>query len=191
MGSNEPEITSDKIRCSFCGKSREQSQQIVAGPGVYICDECVALCNEIIEESLPAWPWRRKPGSEAQPQATPRKIMRAVPRAVEAPGDDLIAIAQHLDPNEFERLWVVFERSRSQEDFDHLIQLCSPLVEAVTREVSLDDEQLRSYAAVGLIDALETYDPGGDLAFEMHAIPRMKAFIVDQLERNADPTEGL
>ena len=38
------------LQCSFCGKSQKQVQQLIAGPGVYICDECVELCNEIIEE---------------------------------------------------------------------------------------------------------------------------------------------
>nr|WP_194241589.1 ATP-dependent Clp protease ATP-binding subunit ClpX [Galbitalea soli] len=40
------------LKCSFCGKSQKQVQQLIAGPGVYICDECVELCNEIIEERL-------------------------------------------------------------------------------------------------------------------------------------------
>ena len=40
------------IRCSFCGKSQENVRKIVAGPGVYICDECVELCNSIIEAEL-------------------------------------------------------------------------------------------------------------------------------------------
>jgi ATP-dependent Clp protease ATP-binding subunit ClpX len=40
------------LKCSFCGKSQEQVKKLIAGPGVYICDECVELCNEIIEEEL-------------------------------------------------------------------------------------------------------------------------------------------
>ncbi|WP_306232803.1 ATP-dependent Clp protease ATP-binding subunit ClpX [Agrococcus beijingensis] len=40
----------DLLKCSFCGKSQKQVQQLIAGPAVYICDECVELCNEIIEE---------------------------------------------------------------------------------------------------------------------------------------------
>lgn len=39
-----------RLGCSFCGKPREKVRKIVAGPGVYICDECVALCVKIIEE---------------------------------------------------------------------------------------------------------------------------------------------
>lgn len=44
--------SADLLKCSFCGKSQKQVQQLIAGPGVYICDECVELCNEIIQERL-------------------------------------------------------------------------------------------------------------------------------------------
>ncbi len=53
----------DKLKCSFCGKSQEQVRKLVAGPGVYICDECIELCNEIIEEEL---------YGEAESPTTPR-----------------------------------------------------------------------------------------------------------------------
>src|ERR1700750_2750207 len=42
----------DLLKCSFCGKSQKQVKQLIAGPGVDICDECIDLCNEIIEEEL-------------------------------------------------------------------------------------------------------------------------------------------
>lgn len=42
----------DLLKCSFCGKSQKQVKQLIAGPGVYICDECIDLCNEIIRERL-------------------------------------------------------------------------------------------------------------------------------------------
>ena len=38
------------LRCSFCGKSQEEVRKLIAGPDVYICDECIALCNEILAE---------------------------------------------------------------------------------------------------------------------------------------------
>jgi ATP-dependent Clp protease ATP-binding subunit ClpX len=46
------EGASDLLKCSFCGKSQKQVKKLIAGPGVYICDECIELCNEIIEEEL-------------------------------------------------------------------------------------------------------------------------------------------
>lgn len=44
--------TGDLLKCSFCGKSQKQVKKLIAGPGVYICDECIDLCNEIIEEEF-------------------------------------------------------------------------------------------------------------------------------------------
>ncbi len=44
--------SADLLKCSFCGKSQKQVKKLIAGPGVYICDECIELCNEIIEEEL-------------------------------------------------------------------------------------------------------------------------------------------
>ena len=52
------------LKCSFCGKSQEQVRKLIAGPGVYICDECVDLCNEILDEEL---------FNSAPPQAAQRK----------------------------------------------------------------------------------------------------------------------
>ena len=44
--------TNGPVNCSFCGKSQDQVKKIVAGPGVYICNECIALCKEIIDEEF-------------------------------------------------------------------------------------------------------------------------------------------
>jgi ATP-dependent Clp protease ATP-binding subunit ClpX len=46
--------SNDQLLCSFCGKSQRQVKKLIAGPGVYICDECIDLCNEIIDEELAA-----------------------------------------------------------------------------------------------------------------------------------------
>ncbi|MGX6447551.1 ATP-dependent Clp protease ATP-binding subunit ClpX [Patulibacter sp. S7RM1-6] len=46
----------EQLLCSFCGKSQRQVKKLIAGPGVYICDECIELCNEIIDEELSAQP---------------------------------------------------------------------------------------------------------------------------------------
>ncbi len=43
---------SDLLKCSFCGKAQNQVVKLIAGPGVYICDECVDLCNDIITEEV-------------------------------------------------------------------------------------------------------------------------------------------
>ena len=49
-----PTDTNEQLLCSFCGKSQRQVKKLIAGPGVYICDECIDLCNEIIDEELAA-----------------------------------------------------------------------------------------------------------------------------------------
>jgi ATP-dependent Clp protease ATP-binding subunit ClpX len=51
-----PTDTNEQLLCSFCGKSQRQVKKLIAGPGVYICDECIDLCNEIIDEELVAPP---------------------------------------------------------------------------------------------------------------------------------------
>src|ERR1051325_10763942 len=51
-----PTDSNEQLLCSFCGKSQRQGKKLIAGPGVYICDECIDLCNEIIDEELTAPP---------------------------------------------------------------------------------------------------------------------------------------
>jgi ATP-dependent Clp protease ATP-binding subunit ClpX len=57
----------DRLKCSFCGKTQEQVRKLVAGPGVYICVECIELCNEIIEEELYG-----APRGQARPRSIPK-----------------------------------------------------------------------------------------------------------------------
>jgi ATP-dependent protease Clp ATPase subunit len=45
-----------KARCTFCGKRQDQVKRLIAGPGVFICDRCIELCNEIIREDRPSAP---------------------------------------------------------------------------------------------------------------------------------------
>ncbi|MGH3958871.1 ClpX C4-type zinc finger protein, partial [Mycobacterium sp.] len=59
----------DLLKCSFCGKSQKQVKKLIAGPGVYICDECIDLCNEIIDEELTA-----PPAFELENLPKPREI---------------------------------------------------------------------------------------------------------------------
>ncbi len=66
-------------RCSFCGKSQEQVRKLIAGQGVYICDECITLCQEIIEEEMAETP-RTKPHASKLPN--PRQIKDALDQYV-------------------------------------------------------------------------------------------------------------
>ena len=47
-----PNNNTRSVKCSFCGKSQENVKKIIAGPGVYICDECIKVCNNILEEEI-------------------------------------------------------------------------------------------------------------------------------------------
>ncbi|MFN8519989.1 MAG: ATP-dependent Clp protease ATP-binding subunit ClpX [Chloroflexota bacterium] len=67
-------------RCSFCGKSQEQVRKLIAGQGVYICDECINLCQEIIEEEMQESPSRPRPHAAKLPN--PRQIKDALDQYV-------------------------------------------------------------------------------------------------------------
>ncbi|MGP1383558.1 MAG: ATP-dependent protease ATP-binding subunit ClpX [Thainema sp.] len=84
------------LKCSFCGKSQEQVRKLIAGPGVYICDECVDLCNEILDEELfdssasVAQPTPRREGqTEKRRVSTAQLSLNQIPKPRE--------IKQHLD----------------------------------------------------------------------------------------------
>jgi ATP-dependent Clp protease ATP-binding subunit ClpX len=64
-----PTDANEQLLCSFCGKSQRQVKKLIAGPGVYICDECIDLCNEIIDEELTA-----PPSFELENLPKPREI---------------------------------------------------------------------------------------------------------------------
>lgn len=59
-------------RCSFCGKGQDQVRKLVAGPGVYICDSCIQLCNEVLEEDRRKGPPPHKSQQEAVRTAATR-----------------------------------------------------------------------------------------------------------------------
>lgn len=84
------------LKCSFCGKSQEQVRKLIAGPGVYICDECVDLCNEILDEEL-------FDSSSSVPQPSARREQQPEKRQVRSPALSLNQIPKpreikkHLD----------------------------------------------------------------------------------------------
>ena len=75
------------LKCSFCGKSQDQVRKLIAGPGVYVCDECIDLCNEILDEELvesPAAGGRQQ--SEHQRSKQPaKKPSKPAPTLAEIP----------------------------------------------------------------------------------------------------------
>ena len=73
------------LKCSFCGKSQEQVRKLIAGPGVYICDECIDLCNEILDEELVEAPGGSRTPAEAGRKTAPRKSPKAAPTLATIP----------------------------------------------------------------------------------------------------------
>ena len=54
MAEKKGSSTEKTLYCSFCGKSQHEVKKLIAGPSVFVCDECIDLCNEIIRDELPA-----------------------------------------------------------------------------------------------------------------------------------------
>ena len=83
---------SDVFKCSFCGKSQKQVERLISGPGVYICEECIELCNEIIAEEIQA----AQPASqEEKPLPAPREIFEFLEEYVvgQEPAKRALAVA--------------------------------------------------------------------------------------------------
>ena len=76
-------ISDDKVRCSFCGKTGDQVRKMISGPsGTYICDECVELCAELIEEEFEH--------DEAQEEEVREQINLLKPKEIKAVLDDYV-----------------------------------------------------------------------------------------------------
>jgi ATP-dependent Clp protease ATP-binding subunit ClpX len=95
------------LKCSFCGKSQEQVRKLIAGPGVYICDECVDLCNEILDEELfesgpssaapaAAAAARREPAAVERRRSTPRSASRLALNQIPKPREIKNYLDEHV-----------------------------------------------------------------------------------------------
>jgi ATP-dependent Clp protease ATP-binding subunit ClpX len=75
------------LKCSFCGKSQDQVRKLIAGPGVYICDECIDLCNEILDEELVEGQGQGsgRPSAEANRKTAQRKTPKPAPTLASIP----------------------------------------------------------------------------------------------------------
>jgi ATP-dependent Clp protease ATP-binding subunit ClpX len=95
-------MTSDKhLRCSFCGKSKESVKKFISGPNVYICNECISLCNEILAEEE-----EREAQESVLPSPTPHEIKEVLDQYVI--GQEQAKRALSVGP------WREFCRSRSR-----------------------------------------------------------------------------
>lgn len=126
------------LKCSFCGKSQEQVRKLIAGPGVYICDECVDLCNEILDEELfevgavSQSNQRREQLPEKRRALTNNLSLSQIPKPREIKkfldehviGQDeakkILSVAVY---NHYKRLSVVQEQSNGKANADDVIEL--------------------------------------------------------------------
>ena len=92
------------LKCSFCGKSQDQVRKLIAGPGVYICDECIDLCNEILDEEL-----LEAQGSRANPEVSRKSAQSS--RKSGKPAPTLASIPKPLEIKDFLDQQVVGQES--------------------------------------------------------------------------------
>ena len=81
-----PKHDDSRLKCSFCGKSQDQVKKLIAGPEVYICDECVELCNEILDEEF--FENKEKEGENAEDKKAEKPIPK--PHEIKAYLDEYI-----------------------------------------------------------------------------------------------------
>src|SRR5947207_3567607 len=98
MSSVAPAMSDDKhLRCSFCGKSKDSVRKFISGPSVYICNECIALCNEILEEDE-----EREVAEEITQVPTPAEIKDVLDQYVIGQGKAkktlAVAVYNHYNP---------------------------------------------------------------------------------------------
>ena len=92
-------VNGNGLRCSFCGKSQDEVKKLIAGPAVYICDECIELCNEIIEEEYEKEARTQQKGEFPIPATVKTSLDAYVIEQEEA--KKILAVAVH---NHFKRL---------------------------------------------------------------------------------------
>ena len=184
----------DSIVCSFCGKGLTKVAKLIAGMGAHICDECIDLCNEILEEELGSWRWQRTSQSE---------YMRAgessgtEPRQEDSRRDEqVVRFTREVTDDDLGSLWAAFQ-DRQDDDarralFQHYLPLLVSLASDVQMKWSLGMEQGRlaisGYA--GLSSALETFQQGQGDTFEAYAMDQIKASIIEVLRVNLSEVDA-
>ena len=132
MSDQENTVTDGKILyCSFCGKSQHEVRKLIAGPSVYICDECVELCNDIIREEL-----------DEVGAGVNRTLLNTI-------GDAIIRLNKERGYT-----FVVIEH-----DMDFISRLCDPVIcmaegkvlaEGTLAEIKANEQVIEAYLGTGL-----------------------------------------
>ncbi|HJD49246.1 MAG TPA: ATP-dependent Clp protease ATP-binding subunit ClpX [Candidatus Corynebacterium intestinavium] len=108
--------SAELLKCSFCGKSQKQVRKLIAGPGVYICDECIELCNEIIEEELVATSAQEPQGKLPTPSEISAFLDKYVIGQDEAKRTLAVAVYNHYKRIQVEEANALARRSDDEVD---------------------------------------------------------------------------
>ena len=170
------------MRCSFCGKSQHAVQKLIAGPDVYICDECVDMSNEILEEDLPAWHWRNELAGVPKSRQAPPEGQDAGLRVTE-----VVASPPPGTDEELDRLWHALKVKGQASARGALINHYAPLVlHAVDALGPIQRAEFISYGFFGLIDSITKFEPGSGDSFDTFARPRILEAILEELRLIAE-----
>lgn len=114
MAEKKGSSTEKVLYCSFCGKSQHEVKKLIAGPSVFICDECIELCNDIIRDEIPVEGIEQKPARAASDLPIPSEIKTILDQYVigQDPAKRILAVAVY---NHYKRLKHL---SRSKEDVE-------------------------------------------------------------------------
>jgi len=110
------ENSSGELVCSFCGKSQDEVKKLIAGPSVYICDECVSLCNEIIQEEYEQKEKDRERGFLLKPQEIKQKLDQYVIEQERA--KKVLSVAVH---NHYKRIGANLENDDVEIDKSNIL----------------------------------------------------------------------
>lgn len=94
------EPASDEVRCSFCGKTQSQVAKLVAGPDAYICNECVQLCVDIIEEET-GEPMNGQSSPEPKEPKDDIATLRAMGRRLRGMSEEVATVVRKLEAKRF------------------------------------------------------------------------------------------
>jgi DNA-directed RNA polymerase sigma subunit (sigma70/sigma32) len=187
-------VSVESIVCSFCGKGLTKVAKLIAGTGAHICDECIDLCNEILEEELGSWRWRRTSEYEYRRAG---ESSGTEPRLEDTRRDEqVVRFTREVFDDDLGGLWAAF-KDRQDDDarralFQHYLPLLVSLASDVQMKWSLGMEQGRlaisGYA--GLSSALETFQQGKGGTFETYAMEQIKASIVEVLRANLSEVDA-
>jgi DNA-directed RNA polymerase sigma subunit (sigma70/sigma32) len=179
--------------CSFCGKGLTRVAKLIAGPGTYICDECMDLCNEILEEELPSWRWR----STSEPEDRAAGGSSETEREDGRRDEQVVRFTPEVVENDLGNLWNAFKDRQDEYARRTLFWHYWPLVESVASDVqmkwalAMEHGRLAAPGYAGLSSALDAFAQDHGDTFETYATQHIKAAIIETLRAGLRELEAM